>query len=70
MVPIRSTIIQDVKGMHAAGLATLAYYYFDFGMPRSKTAMASSPPLSFSFLPNRILVSAFSPGYIPTMVMA
>ena len=26
----RSAIIQDVKGMHAAGLATMAYYYFDF----------------------------------------
>jgi hypothetical protein len=29
-VPARSAIIQDVKGMHAAGLATMAYYYFDF----------------------------------------
>ena len=29
-MPIRSAIIQDVEGMHAAGLATLAYYYFDF----------------------------------------
>jgi hypothetical protein len=28
--PIRSAIIEDVKGMHAAGLATMAYYYFDF----------------------------------------
>jgi hypothetical protein len=28
--PTRSAIIQDVKGMHAAGLATMAYYYFDF----------------------------------------
>jgi hypothetical protein len=26
----RSAIIQDVKGIHAAGLATMAYYYFDF----------------------------------------
>jgi len=26
----RSAIIQDVKAMHAAGLATMAYYYFDF----------------------------------------
>ncbi|KAN0124433.1 hypothetical protein V8E52_002082 [Russula decolorans] len=25
-----SAIIQDVKDMHAAGLATMAYYYFDF----------------------------------------
>jgi hypothetical protein len=25
-----STIIQDIRGMHAAGLATMAYYYFDF----------------------------------------
>jgi hypothetical protein len=30
MVPIRSAIIQDIERMHAAGLATLAYYYFDF----------------------------------------
>ena len=30
MVPIRSAIIQDIKGMHAAELATMAYYYFDF----------------------------------------
>jgi hypothetical protein len=29
-VPIRSAIIQDIEGMHAAGLATVAYYYFDF----------------------------------------
>jgi hypothetical protein len=30
MVPIRSAIIQNIEGMHAAGLATMAYYYFDF----------------------------------------
>jgi hypothetical protein len=30
MVPIRSAIIQDIERMHAAGLATMAYYYFDF----------------------------------------
>jgi hypothetical protein len=29
-VPVRSSIIQDIDGMHAAGLATMAYYYFDF----------------------------------------
>ena len=29
-MPIRSAIIQDIKGKHAARLATLAYYYFDF----------------------------------------
>src|SRR6266576_3798195 len=29
-IPTRSTIIQDIQCMHAAGLATLAYYYFDF----------------------------------------
>jgi hypothetical protein len=28
--PIRSAIIQDIEGAHAAGLATMAYYYFDF----------------------------------------
>jgi hypothetical protein len=28
--PIRSAVIQDVEDMHAAGLATMAYYYFDF----------------------------------------
>jgi hypothetical protein len=27
---IRSAIVQDIKDMHAAGLATMAYYYFDF----------------------------------------
>jgi hypothetical protein len=26
----RSAIIQDIERMHAAGLATMAYYYFDF----------------------------------------
>ena len=30
MVPVRSAIIQDIERMHAAGLATMAYYYFDF----------------------------------------
>ena len=30
MTPTRSAIIQDIEGMHAAGLATMAYYYFDF----------------------------------------
>ena len=30
MVPIRSAIIQNIDGMHTTGLATMAYYYFDF----------------------------------------
>jgi RNAse (barnase) inhibitor barstar len=30
MTPIRSAIIQDIERMHAAGLANMAYYYFDF----------------------------------------
>ena len=30
MLPIRSAIVQDIEGMHAAGSATMAYYYFDF----------------------------------------
>jgi hypothetical protein len=30
MAPIRSAIIQDIERMHAAGLATMAYHYFDF----------------------------------------
>ena len=30
MGPTSSAIIQDVKGMCTAGLATMAYYYFDF----------------------------------------
>ena len=29
-MPISSAVIQDIEGMHAAGLAMLAYYYFDF----------------------------------------
>jgi hypothetical protein len=27
---VRSAVIQDIERMHAAGLATMAYYYFDF----------------------------------------
>ena len=27
---IRSAIVQDIENMHVAGLATIAYYYFDF----------------------------------------
>ena len=30
MLRFRSAIIQDIEGMHAAGMATMAYYYFDF----------------------------------------
>ena len=30
MVSFRSAIIQDIDSMQAAGLATMAYYYFDF----------------------------------------
>ena len=30
MLPIRSAVVQDIEAMHAAGLATIAYYYFDF----------------------------------------
>jgi ankyrin repeat domain-containing protein 50 len=30
ITPIRSAIIHDIELMHAAGLATIAYYYFDF----------------------------------------
>ena len=29
-MPIRSAVIQDIERMHTAGLATMAYYYFDF----------------------------------------
>jgi hypothetical protein len=29
-MPIRSAIVQNIEGMHAAGLVTMAYYYFDF----------------------------------------
>jgi hypothetical protein len=29
-MPTRSAIIQDIEDMQAAGLATMAYYYFDF----------------------------------------
>jgi hypothetical protein len=28
--PVRSAVIQEIEHMHAAGLATMAYYYFDF----------------------------------------
>jgi hypothetical protein len=30
MIPVSSAIIQDIKRMYSAGLATMAYYYFDF----------------------------------------
>ena len=30
MLPIRSAVVEDIERMHAAGLATMAYYYFDF----------------------------------------
>ena len=30
IAPVRSAIIQDVERLHTAGLATMAYYYFDF----------------------------------------
>ena len=30
MLPISSAIIWDIEGLCAAGLATMAYYYFDF----------------------------------------
>ena len=30
MGPTRSAIIQDIKSIHETGLATMAYYYFDF----------------------------------------
>ena len=30
IVPTRSAVIQDIEGMHEAGLAMMAYYYFDF----------------------------------------
>src|SRR6266436_1295394 len=30
LIPISSAIVQDIKRMRAAGLATMAYYYFDF----------------------------------------
>ena len=30
MVVIRSAVVQDIEGLHAAGLVTMAYYYFDF----------------------------------------
>ena len=29
-MPVRSAIIQNIEGMFEAGLATMAYYYFDF----------------------------------------
>jgi len=29
-MPIRSAIVQDIERMQAAGLATMAYHYFDF----------------------------------------
>ena len=36
MLHIRSAIIQDIKRMRTAGLATMAYYYFDFWEDRKQ----------------------------------
>jgi hypothetical protein len=30
IMPTRSAVIQEIEGKHKAGLATMAYYYFDF----------------------------------------
>jgi hypothetical protein len=30
IAPFRSAVIQDIERLHEAGLATMAYYYFDF----------------------------------------
>ena len=30
MLPIRSAVVEDIERLHVAGLATMAYYYFDF----------------------------------------
>ena len=30
MTPFRSAIIEEIEDMRVAGLATMAYYYFDF----------------------------------------
>jgi hypothetical protein len=30
IAPVRSAVIQEIDRMHAAGLVTMAYYYFDF----------------------------------------
>jgi hypothetical protein len=30
IAPVRSAVIQEIERMRAAGLATMAYYYFDF----------------------------------------
>jgi hypothetical protein len=48
-VPIRSAIIQDIKGMHAAGLARMAYYYFDFRDVKKQDCYGLLSSLSFQF---------------------
>ena len=35
-MPIRSSVIQDIETIRAAGLATMAYYYFDFREDRKQ----------------------------------
>jgi hypothetical protein len=35
-MPNRSAIIQDIESMHATGLATMAYHYFDFREPKKQ----------------------------------
>ena len=56
-----STIIQDIQGMHAAGLATMAYYYFDFRDVKKQDRYFLLSSLLSSSLRNQILATRFSP---------
>jgi hypothetical protein len=63
IAPVWSAIIQDIEHMHAAGLAMLAYYYFDFRDVKKQDCYGLLTSF-LGFLPIRTLVTTSSPSYI------
>jgi len=68
--PIRSAIIQEIQRMHTAGLATMAYYYFDFRDVKKQDCYGLFSSSFFNFLPTRMLVTTSSPSYTQTIFAA
>jgi hypothetical protein len=53
--------------MRAAGLATMAYYYFDFRDVKKQERYGLLSSILPNSLPNPIPTPTFYPGYIRTM---
>ncbi|KAI0301685.1 hypothetical protein B0F90DRAFT_288549 [Multifurca ochricompacta] len=60
-----STIIQDTEVMCEAGIASMAYFYFDFRTPINKIATTFSP----LFLPSYPLAQIILTIYYPTFIL-